>query len=96
MAITAHNEGDAMRTMYMRGRTAADGTLTLSVPVGSPETDCEAVVVFAQPDRTPCDFSPGATRREWRAAVDAFRERLRASGRTFGDSVAEFREDRDR
>ena len=84
-----------MQTIQISERTATDGTLNLRVPLGRPDTEFDVVLVV-QP-RVGANGTPtapsGADR--W-AAIDAFRERLAATGRDFGDSVQEIREDRDR
>ena len=84
-----------MQTIHATEKTGSDGTLTLRLPLGQPDTEFEVVVV-AQP-RMPADGVPTArpAADPW-AAVNAFRERLAASGRTFGDSTELIREDRDR
>lgn len=74
-------------------RTGADGSLTLTLPLGQPNVEYEVLVVV-QPQvekETPIE----KTQDPW-ASINAFRERLAASGRTFGDSVEQIREDRDR
>jgi hypothetical protein len=84
-----------MQTIQTRERTGTDGTVTVRVPLGQPDTEFDVVLVV-QPK--PVANSPpvpqaGANRRD---AIDVFRERLAASGRDFGDSVQDIREDRDR
>ena len=81
-----------MQTIQMSERTGTDGTLTLRVPVGRPDTEVDVVVVV-QPKTTP-NGQPAPTNRY--AAMDAIRSLLAATGRDFGDSVQEIREDRDR
>jgi hypothetical protein len=75
-----------MHTIHAVERTSTDGTLTLRIPLGQPDTEFEVVVV-AQPKQAPAN--------PW-AGADAIRERLAATGRDFGDSVQDIREDRDR
>ncbi len=84
-----------MQTIQISERTGTDGTLNLRVPVGRPDTEFDVVVVL-QPKAT-VNGAPAqpASADRW-AAIDAFRERLAATGRDFGDSVQEIREDRDR
>ena len=84
-----------MQTIQMRQRTGTDGTLTVRVPLGQPDTEFDVVLVV-QPKAAangPPASPAGANRRD---AIDAFRERLAASGRDFGDSAQDIREDRDR
>lgn len=81
-----------MNVIQTSGTTASDGTLTLTLPLGKPMTRFEIAVV-AQPDLA--SVTPTAPVDPW-AAIDAFRDRLAASGRDFGDSVQDIREDRDR
>ena len=83
-----------MQTIQLSERTGADGTLTLRVPVGRPDTEVDVVVVV-QPKAAEGAVTPPPAPDRW-AAIDAFRERLAATGRDFGDSVQEIREDRDR
>jgi hypothetical protein len=84
-----------MQTIQISERTGTDGTLNLRVALGRPDTEFDVVLVVqprAGANGTPP--RPPATDR-W-VAIDAFRERLAATGRDFGDSVQEIREDRDR
>jgi hypothetical protein len=78
-----------MRTIEASGKTGADGSLSLRIPLGQPNTEFELVVVVQ-----PKAGANGPANR-W-AEIDAFRARLAASGRDFGDSVEDIREDRDR
>lgn len=78
-----------MSIIKTTGTTGIDGSLTLTLPLGQPLTQYEIEVVanpkgVAEPTVDP-----------W-ARITAFRERLAASGRDFGDSVQDIREDRDR
>jgi hypothetical protein len=82
-----------MQTIQIRERTNRAGTLSLTIPLGQPDTEFEVVVVV-QP-KASANGTPAPTPDPW-AAIDAFRERLAASGRDFGDSVQDIREDRDR
>ena len=54
------------------------------------------VVVVVQPKTTATDTPTRSSAADRWAAIDAFREHLAASGRDFGDSVQDIREDRDR
>jgi hypothetical protein len=76
-----------MQTIHATEKTASDGTLTLRIPLGQPDTEFEVVVV-AQP-KLPTPVNP------W-AGADAIHQRLAPTGRDFGDSVQDIREDRDR
>lgn len=82
-----------MQTIRTSGTTDPDGRLTLSVPVGQPNAEFEAIVVL-QPNTT----ASGArnTKPDPWPAINAFRERLAASGRSFTDSAELIREDRER
>jgi hypothetical protein len=82
-----------MQTIQIRERTNNAGTLSLTIPLGQPDTEFEVIVVV-QP-KASANGTPTPTPDPW-AAIDAFRERLAASGRDFGDSVQDIREDRDR
>jgi hypothetical protein len=84
-----------MQTIQIRERTSTDGTLTLRVPLGRPDTEFDVVVVVQPKAATNGTPTTPSTADRW-AAIDAFRERLAASGRDFGDSVQDIREDRDR
>ncbi len=75
-----------MQTIHASQRTGADGTLSLHLPLGRPDTEFEVVVIV----QAKGDVG------NLRAQVDAIRERLAASGRDFGDSTDDVREDRDR
>ena len=77
-----------MQTISATGITGPDGTLTLSIPVGWPNAEFEAVIVL-QPRPTALAADP------W-SAVNAFRQHLAASGRVFTDSADLIREDRER
>lgn len=78
-----------MNVIQMTGTTNSDGTLTLTLPLGQPNTRFE-VAVIVQPN-----VANGTPADHW-AEINAFRERLAASGRVFTDSVELIREDRDR
>ena len=79
-----------MNLIQTTGTTNGEGTLTLTLPLGRPNTRFEVAVV-AQPQ--PGD---GPAAPDWRSAADAIREQLRATGRTFSDSTELVREDRER
>jgi len=84
-----------MQTIQIRERTNKAGTLSLTIPLGQPDTEFEVIVVVqpkASANGTP---TPMPTPDPW-AAINTFRERLAASGRVFTDSVELIREDRDR
>ncbi len=83
-----------MQTMYTTAASGPDGVLNLKVGVGQPNTLFEVVIVV-QPKLT-ADGTPEPAPADPWAAIDAFRERLAASGRTFSDSTELIREDRDR
>jgi hypothetical protein len=76
-----------MQTIQISERTSTDGTLNLRVPLGRPDTEFDVVLVV-QPKGTPAPAGRFAT-------MDAIREQLRATGRTFSDSTELIREDRD-
>jgi hypothetical protein len=82
-----------MHTIQALRRTGPDGTLTLTLPLGQPDTEFEVVVVV-QP-RAANGTQPTPAADPW-AGADAIRQRLAATGRDFGDSVQDIREDRDR
>jgi hypothetical protein len=82
--------GRTMQTIQIRERTDKTGTLSLTIPLGRPDTEFDIAVV-AQPRE-----ANGAAPLDWRAAADAIREELRTTGRTFSDSTELIREDRDR
>jgi hypothetical protein len=50
-----------MRTIQVRGKTGADGVLHLSIPLGTPEAEFEAVVVVQPqaPSGVHPDWPPG-------------------------------------
>ena len=50
-----------MRTLQVRGKTGADGVLHLSIPLGTPEAEFEAVVVLQPETASPTDsgWPPG-------------------------------------
>ena len=83
-----------MQTIQIRERTDKAGTLLLTIPLGQPDTEFEVVVVV-QPKATANGTQAPRPADPW-AAINAFRERLAASGRVFTDSVELIREDRDR
>jgi hypothetical protein len=81
-----------MHTIHAAEKTGPDGTLTLRLPLGRPDTEFEVVVVV-QPKAVGNGSSVPA--EPW-AAINAFRERLATSGRVFSDSTELIREDRNR
>ncbi len=83
-----------MQTIHATQKTGNDGTLTLRLSLGQPDTEYEVVVV-AQPKSTN-GTSPARPAADPWAAINAFRERLAASGRVFTDSTELIREDRER
>ncbi|MGL4419963.1 MAG: hypothetical protein ACRCZF_04800 [Gemmataceae bacterium] len=80
-----------MQTISTTGITNADGTLTLSLPVGLPNAIVDAVVVL----QTRGQATPSPPSDSWQT-INLFRNRLAESGQTFSDSAALIREDRDR
>jgi hypothetical protein len=83
-----------MQTIHIRERTSPDGTLTVRVPLGRPDTEFDVVlVVQAKAGANGPPSKPAADRF---AVMDAIRTSLAATGRDFGDSVQDIREDRDR
>ncbi len=80
-----------MNLLHTAGTTDAAGSLTLTFPLGRPSTRYKIDIV-AQPHGGREAASPVDV---W-TAINAFRERLTASGRVFADSVELIREDRDR
>jgi hypothetical protein len=76
-----------MQTIHATGTSGPDGTLTLTVPLGTPNTECEVVVVVQPKVAVAGD--------PWTGAKAIFAA-LAATGRDFGDSVQDIREDRDR
>lgn len=82
-----------MQTLHATGTAGPDGTLSLRLPVGRPNTTFDVVVVVSP--KPPADAPAGPPADPW-AATQAIFDRLAASGRAFSDSVADIREDRDR
>ncbi len=82
-----------MQTIQIRERTDKAGTLSLTIPLGQPDTEFEVIVVV-QP-KAAANGAPTRTHNSF-ATMDAIRERLAATGRDYGDSVQDIREDRDR
>jgi hypothetical protein len=78
-----------MTTHTLQQRTNSAGTLTLTVPLGQPDTEFEIVLV-AQPRAS----RNNAVVDHW-AEINAFRERLATAGILHADSVDLIREDRD-
>jgi hypothetical protein len=83
-----------MNLIQTTGTTDGEGTLTLTLPLGRPNTRFEVAVV-AQPTETANSTQATQPADPW-AATNAFRERLAASGRVFTDSAELIREDRER
>jgi hypothetical protein len=81
-----------MQTIQISERTGTDGTLNLRVPLGRPDTEFDVVLVVQA--KVGANGAPIPANRF--AAMDAIRNSLAATGRDFGDSVQEIREDRDR
>ena len=80
-----------MQTIRVLEKTGKDGTLSLRIPLDKPEAEYEVLVVVQ-----PVDLAGKiATADPW-AAVNALREELARSGRTFPDSSPLIREDRER
>jgi hypothetical protein len=48
-----------MQTIHATQTTATDGTLTLRIPLGLPETECEVVVVVQPKRSVPRPLPPG-------------------------------------
>jgi hypothetical protein len=94
MGVFGTAQGRAMQTIQISERTGTDGTLNLRVPLGRPDTEFDVVLVV-QP-RSAANGAPTPPIADRWAAIDSFRERLAATGRDFGDSAQEIREDRDR
>jgi hypothetical protein len=84
-----------MQTIHAVEKTDSDGTLTLRVPLGRPDTEFE-VVVIVQPKATATGAPATPPIPDRWAAINAFRDRLAASGRVFTDSTELIREDRER
>ena len=83
-----------MRTIQVCERTNTAGTLSLTIPLGQPDTEFEVIVVV-QPKASANGAQATAPANRF-AAMDAIRNALAATGRDFGDSVEDVREDRDR
>jgi hypothetical protein len=77
-----------MQTIRLLEKTDKDGTLSLRIPLCQPDSEFEVVVVV-QPKTQPAAINPYAT-------MDAIRKALAATGRDFGDSAQDIREDRER
>jgi hypothetical protein len=84
-----------MQTIQIRERTNKTGMLSLSIPLGQPDTEFDVIVVVQPKPLANGAATPAPTPDAW-ASINAFRERLAASGRVFTDSVELIREDRDR
>jgi hypothetical protein len=83
-----------MQTIHISQRTGTDGTLTVRVPLGRPDTEFDVVLVV-QP-KAGANGPPPEPATNRFAVMDAIRNSLAATGRDFGDSVEDIREDRDR
>jgi hypothetical protein len=83
-----------MQTIHVSERTGTDGTLTVRVPLGRPDTEFDVVLVV-QP-KPSANGPPATPAGNPFAVMDAIRNSLAATGRDFGDSVQDIREDRDR
>jgi hypothetical protein len=83
-----------MQTIQLRERTGPDGTLTVRVPLGRPDTEVDVVLVV-QP-KAGANGAPAPPAHDRFAVMDAIRTSLAATGRDFGDSAQDIREDRDR
>jgi hypothetical protein len=81
-----------MNLIQTAGTTNSEGTLTLTLPLGRPDTEFEIVLVV-QPRPSVNGAVAPADRF---AKMDAIRNSLAATGRDFGDSAQDIREDRDR
>lgn len=82
-----------MHTIHTSERTDTAGTLSLTIPLGQPNTEFDIIVVVQPKANGTSATAPVAD--AW-AAINAFRERLAASGQVFSDSAQLIREDRDR
>ena len=83
-----------MRTIQVSERTNTAGTLSLTIPLGQPDTEFEVIVVV-QPKAAVNGTQTTAPASRF-AVMDAIRDALAATGRDFGDSAEDVREDRDR
>lgn len=79
-----------METITASGTTDLTGTLTLSVQIGRPNVEFDAVIVLS-----PKQPANGQMADPW-SAINAARQRLGNSREVFADSVDLIREDRDR
>jgi hypothetical protein len=84
-----------MQTIQISERTGTDGTLSLRVPLGRPDTEFD-VVVIVHPRAAANGSAPRPATSDWRSTADSIREQLRATGRAFSDSTELIREYRDR
>ena len=80
-----------MQTIQIRERTDQSGSLSLTIPLGRPETDYD-VVVIVQPNAAPASNTGDAP---W-AVADAIKARLAAQGIAWTNGSELVREDRDR
>jgi hypothetical protein len=81
-----------MNLIQTSGTTNGQGSLTLTLPLGRPDTEFEIILVV-QPRPS---VNGGASSADRFATMDAIRNSLAATGRDFGDSAQDIREDRDR
>ncbi len=76
-----------MQTVHLKATSSAEGQLTISIPNAQPNEQYDVVLVLQQ--RSGVKYQ---TMEEYSKLADEIRERLAASGRTFGDSVEDLRE----
>jgi hypothetical protein len=81
-----------MQTLHMTETAGPDGTLSLRLPVGQPNTTFDVVVVVHP--KPAANGTPTPPADPWAGAKAIF-DRLAATGRNFGDSAIEQREGRD-
>lgn len=84
-----------MQTIHASQRTGSDGLLNLTIPTGEADAEFDVVVVM-QSTAAKNGVQSKSAADEARTVSDTIRERLRASGRVFRDSVLDIREDRER
>jgi hypothetical protein len=83
-----------MQAIRLLEKKDKDGTLSLRIPLNQPDSEFEVVVVV-QPKLAANGMTTPTSADPW-ARADAIRQRLAATGRDFGDSVQDIREDRER
>ena len=81
-----------MQTLHATGTAGPDGTLSLRLPVGRPNTTFDVVVVVSP--KPPADPATAPPTDPWATAKAIFAE-LAATGRVFSDSAIDQREGRD-